>query len=176
MKLFILRHAETEENITEMLQGDMDTVLNKKGIEQSFLVRDKIIESNIDLVISSPKKRATETARIAAPNIPMILDDRLRSRSHGEFEGKSRSDVDIHEYWNFYKNNQYERAESVQEMFKRIKSLIDEIKEKYSDKNVLLVTHSGVCRILYYYFNGIPEDGDLIGYESYNCSFEQYEL
>lgn len=176
MKLFVLRHGETNENITGMMQGDMDTVLNEKGCEQALSVRDKVLESNIDLVISSPKKRAIKTAELAAPNIPLILDDRLRSRNHGEFEGMRRDEININDYWNIKKNNQYIKAESVKDLFDRVESLLKEIKEKYNDKNVLLVTHSGIVRILYYYFNGIPEDGDLMEYESHNCSFEQYEL
>jgi len=176
MKLFVLRHGETNENITGMMQGDMDTVLNEKGCCQALSVRDKVLESNIDLVISSPKKRAIKTAELAAPNIPLILDDRLRSRNHGEFEGMRRDEININDYWNLKKNNQYIKAESVKDLFDRVESLLKEIKEKYNDKNVLLVTHSGIVRILYYYFNGIPEDGDLMEYESHNCSFEQYEL
>jgi len=176
MKLFVLRHGETNENITGMMQGDMDTVLNEKGCCQALSVRDKVLESNIDLVISSPKKRAIKTAMLAAPNIPLILDDRLRSRNHGEFEGMRRDEININDYWNLKKNNQYIKAESVKDLFDRVESLLKEIKEKYNDKNVLLVTHSGIVRILYYYFNGIPEDGDLMEYESHNCSFEQYEL
>jgi len=176
MKLFVLRHGETNENITGMMQGDMDTVLNEKGCNQALSVRDKVLENNIDLVISSPKKRAIKTAMLAAPNIPLILDDRLRSRNHGEFEGMRRDEININDYWNLKKNNQYIKAESVKDLFDRVESLLKEIKEKYNDKNVLLVTHSGIVRILYYYFNGIPEDGDLMEYESHNCSFEQYEL
>lgn len=176
MNLFVLRHGETNENITGMLQGDMDTVLNEKGIEQALSVRNKVLENNIDLVISSPRKRAIKTAELAAPNIPLIIDDRLRSRSHGEFEGKSRDEINIRDYWNIKKNIQYLKAESVKDLFDRVESLLKEIKEKYNDKNVLLVTHSGIVRILYYYFNGIPEDGDLLEYESHNCSFEHYVL
>ena len=176
MKLFVLRHGETNENITGMMQGDMDTVLNEKGCNQALSVRNKVLENNIDLVISSPKKRAIKTAMLAAPNIPLILDDRLRSRNHGEFEGMRRDEININDYWNIKKNNQYIKAESVKDLFDRVESLLKEIKEKYNDKNVLLVTHSGIVRILYYYFNGIPEDGDLMEYESHNCSFEQYEL
>lgn len=176
MKLFVLRHGETNENITGMMQGDMDTVLNEKGCNQALSVRDKVLENNIDLVISSPKKRAIKTAELAAPNIPLILDDRLRSRNHGEFEGMRRDEININDYWNIKKNNQYIKAESVQDLFDRVESLLKDVKEKYNDKNVLLVTHSGIVRILYYYFNGIPEDGDLMEYESHNCSFEQYEL
>lgn len=176
MNLFVLRHGETNENITGMLQGDMDTVLNEKGIEQALSVRNKVLENNIDLVISSPRKRAIKTAELAAPNIPLIIDDRLRSRSHGEFEGKSRDEINIRDYWNIKKNIQYLKAESVKDLFDRVESLLKEIKGKYNGKNVLLVTHSGIVRILYYYFNGIPEDGDLLEYESHNCSFEHYVL
>ena len=61
-------------------------------------------------------------------------------------------------------------------MFERIDSLLKDIKKNYSDKTVLITTHSGICRILYYYFNGIPESGSLLEYESTNCSLEKYEL
>ena len=176
MKLFVLRHGETTENITGMMQGNMDTVLDKTGEEQALSVRDKVLASNIDLVICSPKKRTIKTAELAAPNIPLITDDRLKSRDHGEFEGMSRDEININDYWNIKKNNEYIKAESVGNLFNRVEALLNEIKEKYSDKNVLIVTHSGICRVLYYYFNGIPEDGDLMEYKSHNCSFEQYEL
>lgn len=176
MKLFVLRHGETEENKTAMMQGNMDTVLNENGKKQAADVRDKVLQSNIDLVIISPKKRTLETALIAAPNIPYIIDDRLRSRNHGEFEGLSRKDINIEEYWNIKKNHQYIKAESVKDLFKRVESLLNEIKEKYNDKNILIVTHSGICRVLYYHFNGIPDDGNLMKYISTNCSYEEYEL
>ena len=176
MKIFVLRHGETEENITGILQGNMDTILNQKGESQALAARDEVSKHDIDLIIASPKKRTIKTASLAAPNIPLITDDRLLSRNHGEFEGKRRDEININDYWNFAKNNEYEKAESVHELYNRIDSLLKEIKEKYKNKKILLVTHSGICRILYYYFNGIPESGDLMEYKSHNCSFEQYEL
>lgn len=176
MKIFVLRHGETIENKTGMLQGNMDTLLDDVGIEQALSKRNEVLASNIDLVICSPRTRTIKTASLAAPNIPIIIDERLRSRDHGEFEGMSRDEINISDYWNIKKNIQYERAESVKDLWDRIDSLLKEIKEKYNNKNILLVTHSGICRILYYYFNGIPEDGDLLEYKSHNCSFEQYEL
>ena len=176
MKIFVLRHGETEENKTGIMQGNMDTVLNEEGKKQALSVRDKVKKANIDLIISSPKKRAYETALLAAPNIPIFLDDRLLSRNHGEFEGKRRDEIKLEEYWNIKKNHQYEKAESVSSLFNRVSSLLNDISINYPNKNVMLVTHSGIARVLYYYFNGFPEDGDLLEYESHNCSFEEYEL
>lgn len=176
MKLYVLRHGETNENITGIMQGNMETVLNEVGRSQAESVREKIKEAKINLVISSPKKRTVETASIAAPGIPIILDDRLLSRNHGEFEGMKRSEVNLQDYWNIKLNKQFEKAESMGEIFNRVSSLLNDISINYSDKKVLLVTHSGITRVLYYYFNGFPEDGDLTEYESTNCSFEEYEL
>lgn len=177
MNLYVVRHGETTENKTQMMQGNMDTELNEVGINQAKLVKEQVLKEKIDLIISSPKKRTLKTAEIISDNnIPIITDERLLSRDHGEFEGMSRNDVNIEEYWNIKKNIQYKKAESVKHIYDRIESLLNDIKTNYKDKNILLVTHSGICRILYYYFNGIPEDGNLIGYESTNCSFEKYEL
>ena len=176
MKLYVLRHGETNENITGIMQGNMETVLNEVGKSQAKSVRNKVKEAGIDLVISSPKKRTVETAEIAAPNIPIILDDRLLSRNHGEFEGMQRNQVNLKDYWNIKLNKQFEKAESMGEIFNRVSSLLNDISINYSDKTVLLVTHSGITRVLYYYFNGFPDDGDLTEYESTNCSFEEYEL
>ena len=176
MKLYVLRHGETNENITKVMQGNMETYLNETGKAQAISVRDKVKEAGIDLVISSPKIRALETARLAAPEVDIIEDERLLSRNHGEFEGMTRDQINLHEYWNIKKNVQYERAETVGELFNRISSLLNDILEKYNDKTVMIVTHSGITRVLYYYFNGFPEDGDLTEYESTNCSFEEYEL
>lgn len=176
MKIYVLRHGETNENITGIMQGNMDTELNDVGRLQAISLRELIKTKNIDLIISSPKKRTIETATLAAPGIPIIEDNRLLSRDHGEFEGMRRGDIALEEYWNIKKNNQYEKAESVGSLFNRVVSLLEDIIVDYPDKNILIVTHSGICRVLYYYFNGFPDDGDLLGYESHNCSFEEYDL
>lgn len=176
MKIYVLRHGETNENTKGIMQGNMETLLNATGRQQAMMQREKVKNAKIDLVITSPKLRAKETAALAAPGIPMIEDARLLSRDHGEFEGMSRDQVNLEDYWNIKKNIQYERAESVGEIFNRVSSLLNDISMNYSDKNVLLVTHSGLTRVFYYFFNGFPEDGDLTEYESTNCSFEEYDL
>lgn len=176
MTIYVLRHGETEENTKGIMQGNMETLLNETGRKQAIAVREKVKEAGIDLVISSPKVRAKETAILAAPGIELIEDERLLSRNHGEFEGLKRSEINLHDYWNIKKNIQYEKAESVGEIFNRVSSLLNDIVVNYPNRTVMLVTHSGLTRVFYYYFNGFPEDGDLMEYESTNCSFEKYEL
>lgn len=176
MTIYILRHGETEENTRGIMQGNMETLLNETGRNQAISVREKVKEAGIDLVITSPKLRAKETAVLAAPGIELIEDDRLLSRDHGEFEGLARDEINLNDYWNIKKNIQYEKAESVGEIFNRVSSLLNDILLKYPNRKVMLVTHSALTRVFYYYFNGFPEDGDLMEYVSHNCSFEKYEL
>lgn len=176
MKLYVLRHGETDGNITGVMQGNMETKLNETGIQQAkdagFFFRDK----KIDFAIVSPRKRTKLTASLAVPNVPKMYDSRLCSRNHGEFEGLRKDEIDSYQYWNYNLNKQYQKAESVSDLFKRVNSLLDELKEKYPDKTILLVTHSGICRIIYYCFHPIPENGNLLEYQSSNCSIDEYEI
>ena len=158
MELYVVRHGETNENKCKMMQGNMDTLLNETGRNQALEVRKKLENTKIDLIISSPKSRALETAKIISDGrIPIITDNRLLSRDHGEFQGKTRNEVNLENYWNIKINEQYEKAESVGHMFDRIVDLLNDIKKNYSDKTVLITTHSGICRILYYYFKSAKQ-------------------
>ena len=98
------------------------------------------------------------------------------SRDHGEFQGVKNEGRDLSEYWNIRLNRQYEKAESVKHVYDRVCSFLDEIRAKYPDKNILIVTHSAIVRCIYYYFNGLPEDGNLFGYQSHTASLETYEI
>ena len=97
MTIYVLRHGETDENKEGIMQGNMETLLNENGRKQAISVREKVKEAGINLVISSPKVRAKETAILAAPNVELIEDKRLLSRDHGEFEGMKRNEVNLHD-------------------------------------------------------------------------------
>ena len=44
------------------------------------------------------------------------------------------------------------------------------------NKNILIVTHNGMARAIYVYFNGIPEDGNLYNCgRQDNCEIRKYE-
>ena len=176
MKIYVLRHGETDGNKIGVMQGSMETKLNETGILQALQAGIFLRDKKIDLVIVSPRERTKKTAEIVAPDLPKIYDDRLRSRDHGEFEGLRKYDVNLNNYWNYYLDIKYQKAESVSDLFKRVTSLLLEIKEKYYDKTILLVTHSGICRIIHYCFCNIPKDGNLMEYVSENCSIDEYEL
>ena len=177
MKLYVVRHGETIENANNCLVGRLNTSLTEKGINQAKQVSEYFKDKNIDLIVSSPLDRCKKTAEIISQNkIPIIYSDSLLGRDHGEFTGKPRDSIDFDEYWNYNKNIQYKKAESVRQFYDRVAKLIEELKMTYKDKNIIIVTHSGIMRVLYYYFKGIPKDGILSEITIKNCEVFEYEI
>ena len=177
MKLYVVRHGETIENANNCLVGRLYTSLTEKGINQAKQVSEYFKDKNIDLIVSSPLDRCKKTAEIISQNkIPIIYSDSLLGRDHCEFTGKPRDSIDFDEYWNYNKNIQYKKAESVRQLYDRVAKLIEELKMTYKDKNIIIVTHSGIMRVLYYYFKGIPKDGILSEITIKNCEVFEYEI
>lgn len=177
MKLYIVRHGQTDGNINRIMDGVRDIDLNETGIEQAKTTRDALSEINFDLVICSPLSRTKHTMEIInLKNTPVIFDERVKERDCGEFTGKSFDSLDRDLYWNYYDKNIYEKAESISHIFNRVYSFLDEIKEKYKDKTILLVTHEGVTKVINCYFNGVPEDGNLQVLGLKNCEIKEYDL
>ena len=177
MKVYIVRHGETMVNASNKLQGRINSGLTDEGFKQCFKLREKFIDKKIDLIISSPLDRCRQTSEVLSNGqIPIIYTEKLLGRDHGEFTGMCRDSIDFKEYWNYYKNVKYQKAESVQDLYSRARDLLLELKKEYDDKNIIIVTHSGIIRVLYYYFNGIPKDGNLDEVVIENCSVYEYEV
>lgn len=177
MKLYIVRHGETIENANDCLVGRINSSLTENGLEQARKVSKYFENKNIDVIVSSPLDRCKKTAQIISNNkIPIIYSNDLLGRDHGEFTGKPKSSINFDEYWNYNKNKKYETAESVKDLYKRVVKLIEQIKKDYYDKNVIIVTHSGIIRVIYYYFKGIPKDGILSEIKIRNCEIFEYNL
>lgn len=54
--------------------------------------------------------------------------------------------------------------------------MLDELKPKYGEKNILIVTHGGISKAISCYFYGIPEDGNLEGYKHNNCEIKEFTM
>ena len=177
MKLYVVRHGETLENANNCLVGRINSSLTAEGINQAKKVSAYFKDKNIDLIVSSPLDRCRQTSEIISNNkIPIIYSDSLLGRDHGEFTGRPKESINFDEYWNYNKNIKYKRAESVQDLYNRVAKLVEEIKEKYAGKNVIIVTHSGIMRVLYYYFKGIPDNGILSEITIRNCEIFEYDI
>ena len=53
MKIYLVRHGETDWNLQERMQGQADNPLNDTGRKQAKIVADKLREINFDAAFSS---------------------------------------------------------------------------------------------------------------------------
>ncbi len=183
MKLYVIRHGQTDWNVAGKCQGMTDIELNSTGIEQAKQASEQISNYKIDLIICTPLKRARKTAEIIneAIDCKIISDERIIERNCGNIEGTTKEewpsivneDIDIINNYNLNWNKL--KVEPIQNVCNRVWNLLDEIEEKYKDKNILLVTHGGTCRAINAYFNGISEEGIVVSAKIKNCEIREYQ-
>ena len=175
MNIFVVRHGQTEWNVLKKMQGSADIELNEKGLSQAQDTAEMLSNETFDVIFSSPLKRAKQTAKIInnSKGLNIIFDDRLRERNYGEFEGTNKSSFDYNEFWSYEKNIRYEKAENVQDFFKRIYNFLDEIISK-DYNSVLIVCHAGVEKAIECYFNGLMPDEKIGPFLPDNASVLKY--
>lgn len=168
MEIYVLRHGQTDYNIQGKFQGRVNTSLNENGIKQAENAKEKLKKVEFDLIFCSPLNRAIQTANIVKEK-QLIIDSRIIERSFGKLEGKySVADYESHisEY----------NIEPMQEIFKRVYAFVDEIKEKYREKDrILIVTHECVAQVIQCYFEGVPENM-LIKYRLNTGEYKIYHI
>jgi uncharacterized phosphatase len=137
----LIRHGETEWNAIRKIQGKTDIPLNRTGIQQALECRDFLKESEFDVLITSPLKRARQTADIIneALNLPLIEMADFQERDFGDAEGMTKE-----ERVAAFPDKNYPNQESLESLNKRVVAGIDKIYSNYPNKKVLLVAHGGV--------------------------------
>lgn len=97
-RLLLVRHGQTDWNLTHRIQGSVDIPLNETGLAQAAATRDAFASRPFDVLVSSHLERARVTA--AHINEPWALehhiDERLTERGHGPFEGWTWKEVVAH--------------------------------------------------------------------------------
>lgn len=178
MRILVVRHGRTDWNDEEKIQGTADIELNEVGKNQAEVTRKKLENEKIDLIISSPLIRATQTAKIINKErgIEIILEDRIREREYGKYEGCKKEDFNFNDFWTYSKNLEYEGSENIKDFFARVFNFFDDIKEKYKEKTILLVIHGGVSLAIRAYFEGLPEENKPTRGALKNCEVKEYIL
>ena len=177
MKLYVVRHGETIWNAENRVQGVSDIPLTDKGRLDATLLKDLVKEIDVDVVIASPLERTIETAKILTDGkMPINTDDRIKERDWGMNEGANIDEVDRWDCWDVILNTKVQNIESIQDFMYRVSNFLEDIKVRYKDKKVLLVTHSAVIRVIHYLLGTIPEDGNLSRINIPNLRILEYEL
>ena len=177
MKIYAIRHGETDWNVAKKAQGQTDIELNENGIKQANAAKELVQQLKPDIIISSPLKRAYKTAEIVADGkIEIIVNDKLQERCFGGYEGVKITTIPWEEFYHCEKNISDGNMEPVLDLLERVKNVLAEIKQKYSDKKVLIVTHGGTLRAINACINGIPETKTIAGQGFKNCEIREFNI
>lgn len=95
MKLILVRHGETLSNRENRVQGITDTELSAFGRMQVEKLSESLQKESIDAIVSSPLKRAYETAQAIAQYhcVPVELEKNLQELNHGDFEDMAMEEL-----------------------------------------------------------------------------------
>ena len=177
MRLYVIRHGITENNVNNLVNGRNDIDINSRGIKESGIVSLMLKDLMFDKVYCSPLLRAKHTMEIVNSNkFPVIYDERLMERDAGVMTNKPIENIDLSIWYNLDIDAVYGGSESFKEVVARVKSFLDEIKEKHKGDTLLLVTHGGVMRALEVIIYGYPGIDEIINWDYPNCIVKKYDI
>lgn len=159
---YVFRHGETDLNSQKRWQGSgMDFDLNENGVIQAGTLVQKLKDVRLEIVFSSPLKRAFHTAQIltTALSIPLLKDNDLRECFYGDAEGQLISDLQnevpeiVNNWYNpAYWDIRFNHGESKKEALQRVLAVLDKL--AVSEYNVIGVAiHGGTMAAMLNYFN-----------------------
>jgi broad specificity phosphatase PhoE len=165
--LYFIRHGETASNAKGIQQGNkIDDYLDTHGVLQIQAMAKLITKLDLDMLFTSYLHRAEETTALIykelSEPVQILHDYRLRERNFGSLSGKTKKE------WESVLPNQAELeamqmydyrpfgGESVEDVRQRAVSAILDIIQNYDHKNIGIITHAGIIRLLLFHFPDIP--------------------
>jgi len=175
MHIYVARHGQTEWNAQNKVCGRTDIPLTETGLRQAQLLAENSADKKIDVIIASTMLRARQTAQAVADRfgLEVLTDERLIEQNFGDYEGVDRKDPRFLAHKRKFAFKYPGGGESMMQVAQRVYNLLDEVQEKYSGKNVLLVCHGGVCRIIRTYFEDL-ENETFSTYSADNATLTEY--
>lgn len=146
-----IRHGVTAWNKEGRAQGNTDVPLDEEGIQMAERVADRIGKEEWDVIYTSPLIRAKRTAEIIAekqPTLDFHIDKRLGEIGGGIIEGTTEEERVAK--WGTEWRKMDVGFEPEETIISRGMSFIEDIKQAYPGKRVLVVSHGGfISRLMH---------------------------
>jgi len=164
LKLYIVRHGQTQWNVEKRMQGRKDSPLTELGKAHSEKLMRTLKDTKWEAIYSSSSQRTLLTADIirGEQKIPIISRDELQEMCFGDMEGKLHKDIAEQEpqkFEDFWLSPDLYTSGSGEDFFEVEKRVIKEIKKiirQHPEGNVLIVTHTVVIKLLIAFFEKRP--------------------
>ncbi len=138
MKIYLIRHGETDWNLQGRLQGREDIPLNKTGILQASACGEALKNIRFDSIQTSPLMRAKETARIIASwqQCPVVVNPELIERDYGRLAGLTPQ-----ERQHFEASGQSSGMEPWEALAERAFMAVEKTADAFSKDTAAVVSH-----------------------------------
>ncbi len=169
MKIYLVRHGESESDTKLKYEGDYDDALTAKGVEDAYRVAGFFVDKHIKRIVTSSRVRAVQTAEVIAQNLQLPLEittDLKEQDIYGAFKDFHISQPE-EEYrllgeLNLSKANTVPGVEPYEDFAARVMKQFSKLVSTAND-NFVIITHGGPIRcVLRTYFPeaAIPKLGN----------------
>ncbi len=151
-RIILVRHGETVWNLEGRYQGQEDTPLSPRGLEQGRRLAEALRDVPIDACVASPLERALQTCRMCAERhgLPVETDARLLEIHHGAWEGMLAGDIaarypEAYAAWHSAPQLvQMPGGESLEDVRRRARAAFDDYAARFAGRSVLVAAHDAV--------------------------------
>jgi broad specificity phosphatase PhoE len=144
-EVWLVRHGETEWSRDGRHTSTTDLDLTEKGVAVARSLGDRLADRSFDLVLSSPRRRALRTARLAGFASPQVDED-LAEWRYGDYEGVSTAEIrETVPDWTLWTHGS-PGGEGADEVATRLDRVV--ARARSCDGDVLLFSHGHALRAL----------------------------
>lgn len=155
-RLYLVRHGELTTSREWRYVGHSDVDLNDAGVAQIKKLARRLQREAIDVLFCSDLRRTVHSARLIgeALGLQPLPDPAFRELNLGCWEGLTRDEIIARFPQEFDARSRdiaayrIEGGESFEDLQHRVVARLSEVLEVYTGKNVLLVAHGGVNRVI----------------------------
>ncbi|CAK7086752.1 MAG: Adenosylcobalamin/alpha-ribazole phosphatase [Citrobacter freundii] len=156
MRLWLVRHGETEANVAGLYSGHAPTPLTERGIAQAQTLGTLLRNVPVDNVLCSELERARHTTQLILGDreVPVRNMPELNEMFFGDWEMRhhrdlAREDAENYAVWcNDWQNATPTNGEGFQAFSQRVERFIAQLADYKTCQNLLVVSHQGVLSVL----------------------------
>jgi len=153
-QIYLIRHGETEWAKNGQHTGRTDLPLTDAGREQAGFLWPILDELKFAHIISSPLKRALETANIAGLGPRLETEKDLMEWDYGDYEGLTTNQIrDQVPGWSIWTHS-CPNGETLDQVTQRVDRVVAKIQS--SEGNVVIFSHGHFLRVLVSRWIGLP--------------------
>jgi probable phosphoglycerate mutase len=157
-ELWLIRHGETEWSATGKHTSVTDVPLTEAGEDRARALAPMLADLAPTLVLSSPRRRALDTARLAGLTVDEATDD-LAEWNYGEYEGRTTHELRAENPgWSIW-TDVVPGGETSEQVAERADRVLHRAAEALADGPVVLIGHGHFSRALGARWIGLPVSG-----------------